>query len=179
MSQVPKDRSFKTPEHRRVASRERMRKRREQEPEEVKKYQKEWRDAHRDAVRQQARESAARRDPAKKKASQRAWAEKNRERLSLYAKAKYQAARHVWRDNQLRRQFGITLETYLEMLNSQGGCCAICSRPPNGKSLAVDHCHKTGLIRGLLCNGCNVGIGHLQDDPEVLARALAYLKRHS
>lgn len=71
------------------------------------------------------------------------------------------------------------------MLEAQGGGCAICGTPPNGRRLSVDHDHsccpgvKTcgKCVGGLLCNRCNVGIGNLQDSPEILERALAYLRR--
>jgi len=76
---------------------------------------------------------------------------------------------------QLKFWYGMTLETYEAMLAEQRGCCAICTRRmvrPN-----VDHCHKTGAVRGLLCSSCNSGIGHLQDDPHIVRQALAYLTK--
>lgn len=82
----------------------------------------------------------------------------------------------------LRDSFGISLEEYEKMLSEQNGVCAICIKPEthkrNGKlkALAVDHNHKTGAIRGLLCSDCNTGIGKLKDDPEVLRSAIRYLE---
>lgn len=61
------------------------------------------------------------------------------------------------------------------MAESQGWACKICNRIPENK-LHVDHCHETGKIRGLLCGGCNVGLGHFGDDPERLKYAAAYLE---
>lgn len=65
------------------------------------------------------------------------------------------------------------------------GVCAICGKPEthgNGKSsiklLAVDHCHTTGKIRGLLCHKCNLGIGHLDDSIDRLEAAINYLEKH-
>ena len=78
----------------------------------------------------------------------------------------------------LQTKFGITLEDYDRMLEDQGGCCKVCGadEPGGGKSrFSVDHNHSTGKVRGLLCNGCNTGLGLLQDSPEVLAKALTYL----
>ena len=76
----------------------------------------------------------------------------------------------------LKRKFGITLEQFDEMLEAQGGVCAICgSTPYNGYRLAVDHDHDTGRVRGLLCASCNRGLGYLADDPVRLRRALEYL----
>ena len=82
-----------------------------------------------------------------------------------------------------RAKFGITPEQYDAMLKEQGGVCAICREPETGRnragavSLAVDHDHETGLVRGLLCNTCNRGIGLLKDRPDILRSALQYLER--
>jgi hypothetical protein len=84
----------------------------------------------------------------------------------------------------LRREYGITLEQYNEILESQQGKCAICGKDystiMDGKKarLAVDHCHKTGAIRGLLCNSCNTGLGNLKDDPDLLRAAIKYIERY-
>lgn len=72
--------------------------------------------------------------------------------------------------------YGVSKEVFAELLAKQQGKCAICSGPPlKGESLCVDHDHKTGAVRGLLCKGCNVGIGKLGDSVEGLKKALAYL----
>jgi len=95
---------------------------------------------------------------------------------------KYRAS---YRDKQLRRDFGITMHDYQQLLLEQNGVCAICERPEtslrwgNLQPLAVDHCHTSGKVRALLCHKCNVGIGSLGDDPERLRRAAAYLERHA
>lgn len=71
---------------------------------------------------------------------------------------------------------GMTIEEYDEKMILQNGRCAICNRPVNEKkSLAVDHDHETEENRGLLCEACNRGLGMLQDSPEILRAALAYL----
>jgi hypothetical protein len=59
------------------------------------------------------------------------------------------------RDNMLRKKYGIDIETYERMLRAQDGVCAICRRPPKTVRLNVDHDHKTGRVRGLLCFRCN------------------------
>jgi hypothetical protein len=78
----------------------------------------------------------------------------------------------------LKKHFGITIDDYFDMLDSQGGGCAICDGRENGRYeyMSVDHCHKTGRIRGLLCSNCNRGIGLLRDDPELLEKAAKYLR---
>lgn len=76
--------------------------------------------------------------------------------------------------------FGISLEDYDLKLEEQKGVCAICGGLcKSGKRLAVDHDHKTGNIRDLLCGNCNGGLGKFQDNPELLIKAADYLRKHS
>lgn len=64
---------------------------------------------------------------------------------------------------------------YDGFLALQGGRCALCAQlPAEGKTLYVDHCHNTGVIRGLLCNTCNVGLGFVEKFRERLAQMLKY-----
>lgn len=79
----------------------------------------------------------------------------------------------------LVKKYGITEEQFLQLLEDQNGECAICGTP-NGlvtrkAKLAIDHNHATGEIRGLLCMSCNTALGNLQDSPELLMKAHAYL----
>lgn len=91
------------------------------------------------------------------------------------------------KDKKLQRKHGITLADYNKMLADQNGVCAICKRPEtaidkrSGKPyvLAVDHCHRSNQIRGLLCTGCNTSIGLFRDDPNIIRAAAAYLERHA
>lgn len=81
---------------------------------------------------------------------------------------------------QLIRNYGITLDQYEQMFLDQDGKCAICGQSeshPEKKRLAVDHCHKTGKIRGLLCNKHNRILGTLGDSVEELERAIDYLNK--
>ena len=84
---------------------------------------------------------------------------------------------------QLMRRFGITLATFRNLLKQQGGGCAICgcklgmSRLGRRLRLCVDHCHRTGAVRGILCNSCNNGLGRFRDDPAMLERAADYLRK--
>lgn len=81
------------------------------------------------------------------------------------------------RDSYLKREFGISKADYELILARQAGVCAICEKPESeGRSLAVDHDHATGVIRGLLCRKCNTAIGQLGDSADALRRALAYLE---
>jgi hypothetical protein len=72
--------------------------------------------------------------------------------------------------------YGVTQEWFLQTLRDQGGCAICHSQTPGGKgSWHVDHDHLTGKVRGLLCNNCNLGIGHLRDSQRIIKAAIAYL----
>ena len=77
----------------------------------------------------------------------------------------------------LKMKFGMTVELYRELLAAQGGVCAICCAADGDIGLAVDHCHTSGAVRGLLCRKCNWGIGSFSDNPSRLRAAAAYLER--
>lgn len=81
-------------------------------------------------------------------------------------------------EKHLLATYGITADEYQALYKHQGGRCYICRRATGArKRLAVDHCHTTGMVRGLLCGTCNRKvIGHLRDDPEALRRAAEYLE---
>jgi len=81
------------------------------------------------------------------------------------------------RDLYLRRKYGITSEDYERMLKEQKGGCAICGSTPKKRRLAVDHNHKTGRIRGLLCFPCNYGIGWLKDNAKKAYGIACYIER--
>jgi hypothetical protein len=84
-------------------------------------------------------------------------------------------------NNRLKRNFGITLEDYEAMAEMQEHRCQICGVRDSGRAgaekFAVDHCHKTMKIRGLLCSRCNQALGLFGDNPNVLRKAAAYLER--
>ena len=90
-----------------------------------------------------------------------------------------------YRDKSLRKYYGIGLNEFNQMLKSQNGKCAICDqeeaaidpRSKRPRQLAVDHCHKKGHVRGLLCSNCNLAIGNLKDSTELLRKAILYLER--
>ena len=77
----------------------------------------------------------------------------------------------------LKKMYGIDLAEYERLLRLQNGGCAICEQKDTFFRLAVDHCHGTMNIRGLLCSQCNHGLGSFKDKPELLKRAAAYLVR--
>ncbi|API52857.1 hypothetical protein BMW22_15640 [Rhizobium leguminosarum] len=83
-----------------------------------------------------------------------------------------------FRDSQLRTNFGISSRKYDEMLAEQGEKCAACRtpQPQLKRRLAVDHCHSSGQVRGLLCSNCNTALGLTRDDPLILEGLISYLK---
>ena len=84
------------------------------------------------------------------------------------------------RDGIVRRQYGITLAEYDQMLRDQDYKCAICGNEDEveGRRLAIDHCHDSGKIRGLLCGKCNRGLGLFYDNKALLTNAITYLNLH-
>ena len=117
--------------------------------------------------------------------------ERNSERRRQYAsdpdmRDKSRKAAAQWqRDNPEKRlaqrlkPFGITPEQYRAMLERQCGRCAICgiNKPDKVRQrFHTDHCHETGVVRGLLCANCNTGLGKFADSPELLERAALYLR---
>ncbi|MEV6346349.1 endonuclease VII domain-containing protein [Actinoplanes sp. NPDC051851] len=77
------------------------------------------------------------------------------------------------REYHLRHRYGIGQAEFDELLAEQGGVCAICGA---ADPQHVDHDHRTGWVRGILCFNCNGGLGQFRDDPVLLANAITYLK---
>ena len=94
-------------------------------------------------------------------------------RRSHQDKARQKANFRAWK---LKRRYGITVARYDELVAQQQGMCAICRRVPK-THFAIDHCHDTGRVRGLLCIPCNTAIGFLGDRPASLQRALDYVSK--
>jgi hypothetical protein len=78
----------------------------------------------------------------------------------------------------LTNTYGITLEDKAKMYLEQDGKCYICDKPIEGHKVYIDHDHKTGKVRKLLCPGCNCAIGLAQESEELLLKFIAYLKEH-
>lgn len=110
---------------------------------------------------------------------------RNKERLCKQAATWRKSHPVESRSSYLSRKYGIDHATYEQMLKAQNGLCAICKNPETVtnagkvKLLAVDHCHKTGAVRQLLCQMCNTAIGKLRDDIKIVKAALDYLVNHS
>lgn len=91
---------------------------------------------------------------------------------------------HIYKQIELKKKYGITLEQYINLKEKQNNVCAICGKSETAfdkrqnklRDLSVDHCHTTGRVRGLLCSHCNHAIGKFNDDVELLQSAIEYLK---
>ena len=104
----------------------------------------------------------------------------NPEKWSLAAKKRYckiKARVKGWKQSGIK---DMTIERYDQMIESQNNCCAICNTPASSlkKILNVDHNHSTGLVRELLCDCCNRGLGYFRDSADLLEKAMLYLKKH-
>lgn len=75
-------------------------------------------------------------------------------------------------DTIIKKRYGLSTENYYKLFDLQNNKCAICKLE---KKLHIDHCHKTGKVRGLLCFGCNAAIGQFNDDTKLLKNAIEYL----
>lgn len=108
-------------------------------------------------------------------AKHRQWSANNKDKIAKYRSEG--KLKHT--DYLLKRKFGISLEEYEILLERQGGTCALCTATTaalDGRKLAVDHCHTTGKVRGLLCGQHNTAIGSFKDDLVALQKAIDYLK---
>lgn len=145
--------------------------------EEVKAYQSAYRSARRlanhEEVRAQERERDKHRDKRRRSDPE------YRERQAEYGKMRYAQNPEKYRESRLKRYYNLTGQEYQQMYQAQGGLCAICGNPQiSGRQLAVDHDHESGLVRGLLCQSCNRGIGYFGDDVSRLESAVGYLRGH-
>jgi len=121
-------------------------------------------------AQKQARRDAVKRYRLKNKAL---LIEKNR----LWRLANHTRSAWLSRKSNLKFYYGMTLEEYESIIRAQQERCAICGEHMNQPH--VDHDHKTGKVRGLLCRRCNPALGGFKDDPRILMRAIAYLEQHN
>lgn len=125
-----------------------------------------WRAANPDRVKAQTRRILDRPGEQERRAAYK----------KRYAEEHPDRVRQGARRTRLKYWYGLTLREYEEMLAAQDGRCAICrDEPAPGKHLSVDHDHATREVRGLLCNSCNVLLGHARESADVLLAAVDYL----
>lgn len=107
------------------------------------------------------------------------WKKRNPEKVKKYKEKtnKKLLSKGYFKDYCLRKNYGIGIETFNKLHKEQDGGCAICGK--SNESLGVDHNHITGKIRGLLCKGCNLIIGIIEDRPELFLNINSYLNYYN
>jgi hypothetical protein len=130
--------------------------------------------------RRKCREANPEKTREKDRERHRKWCEANRDKAREINRKYHKASPEKARERDLKRHYGITLDDFAYLAASQDNVCAVCHRPcPSGKRLAVDHCHQTKLVRGLLCGDCNLSAGKLGEDPDRIERLAAYIRAHN
>ena len=99
-----------------------------------------------------------------------------REQMTVRQRENRAYVAYLW---QIDNKYSLTEQCLRNYMDKQGGCCAICKGSlflPEDKSVfAIDHCHTTGLVRGLLCSDCNIALGKFKDNINSLNNAVIYL----
>jgi hypothetical protein len=100
------------------------------------------------------------------RASKKRWRDKNKGKIDH-------------RKHNIKKKYGISMDEWNALFISQGSRCAICSSEQHkSTNWHTDHCHTTGIIRGILCGPCNTGLGKLGDSADRVFRAFEYLRKH-
>lgn len=126
-------------------------------------------------------------DPEVAKQKRREWYERTKSVRQEYHRE--HAKTYDYKDRQrvlhVKRTYGLNPDEYLQMILDQNNCCAICHKPEmkttkqgDTSPLCVDHCHKTGKVRALLCAKCNGMLGMVDDSEDHLNAAIEYLRQH-
>lgn len=99
------------------------------------------------------------------------WVEDNEDKVRVYR------AKDPWTLDKRCRRHGITSEEFWVMYEEQDGTCPVCDKGIEAEDSAIDHNHKTGEVRGILCKSCNRALGLLGDNPNTLIRGSKYLQK--
>ncbi len=108
-------------------------------------------------------------DKDRKRKYSRNWGANNKYKIKQYN-----------RKHGVKHKYGITTEQWDALFAMQGSCCGVCKSPDPGRKTghwSTDHDHVTGKVRGILCNGCNVALGQVNDDPNRLRMLAEYLEK--
>ncbi len=164
--------------------------------EEKREYDRQYRILHKDEIREKDKKRDANRKEYKAKhhkdyrdshkeelrTKKKQYYEENKESIRTKGKEYYEKHKLKFKERNMKNWYGISLDEYNNLLEKQKGLCAICGKPErakrNGilKRLAVDHDHKTGKVRKLLCTSCNTAIGKVNEDISILTNMIEYLK---
>lgn len=144
-------------------NKDKIKKRKEKNKEARALYEKDWRNNN----------------PEKMKEYQKKFYEKHKEEVrkehSIYYKNNKKSHSIRARRNHLKSKYGLTLEQYEKLLEESENKCAICEKSFDSCSPCIDHCHSSGLVRGLLCRKCNLNL-HTIENKQYLRKALEYLR---
>ena len=163
--------------------------------EKMKEYKKRWQEANKDRIKELRKKKYEENKERYKKIREanihkfrekgKKWYAANKEKAKELRKKWRDKNKNYWKEWDLMRKYSISEGQYQEMLTAQDNKCIICNNKENVKHksgvikrLAVDHCHSTGKVRGLLCYRCNTSIGKFEDSIELLESAINYLKKH-
>ncbi len=169
----------------------------EKNKEKLKLYSKEYRKNNKEKVelldkkyksREEYKEERKKHDRKYYKNNTERWRDyvsRNREKVRENKRRYGQENKERLKDLRLQKEFGISLEQYNKILLDQNNVCAICGNPETKrdkkyntlKSLAVDHNHSSGIVRGLLCSGCNLAIGSIKENIESAKNLVVYLEK--
>ena len=134
-------------------------------------------------IRKKWRDKDIKENPEKRKKRASEWHENNKSEVSKRHKIDYQTKKNKdsYRNKKYLRLYNITIDDYNDMFICQAGKCAICGVHQSDlkRRLFIDHCHKTGVVRGLLCHRCNSALGLFLDNPKTVSNALKYLELES
>lgn len=123
-------------------------------------------------------------DPEKFRERGKKWRETNPNYVTQWKQRNKKRTKTQKRKDYLKSTYGISLEQYEDMRVAQQYRCYVCNKHEDEVSnagptaLNVDHCHSTGVIRKLLCMSCNIALGKVNDDVEILQRCIDYIKEH-
>jgi hypothetical protein len=150
------------------------------DPDKRRAYNAAWAKAKREANREEHNRRARewrRANAEKVRENDKRWRENNKDKI----KQRYKERSHKNRAYHLRRKYGLSTESISAILEQQRGACPICKKDLGDKTINIhiDHDHRSGKTRGILCRVCNTGIGHFDDNPDLLLAAVAYLQKHS
>jgi hypothetical protein len=108
------------------------------------------------------------------------WRSKNKEKILGYAKKYREKNKAKYHNYHLVKKYGLTSADRDALLQSQNNGCAVCGSisPRNKYGWQVDHCHRTGKVRGVLCHGCNLALGGARESKTILEQLIKYLEKH-
>lgn len=160
---------------------------RRENKEKIRKAQKKYRDTHKQKIKEYLKKNKERIEKKRKEYYKKhckklrknsiVYRRNNKEKLKVIHHNYYKTNENKVKDYYLQKKYGITLDDYNKILKKQKGKCWICEAFPKTRRLSVDHSHKTGQVRGLLCHRCNRGLAWFSDNPKLLNRAAKYLMK--